>query len=202
MELSCSVLLVLRQQETIDQIKSILTPRGCVIVDACTSGMQALRLAGLYDIDIAVVGFSLSDMPGMTFAHDLQSMHSCSVVMITPPDQENYVRQGAGTSDIICLPRPVSPQSLLTAVDVMLQYRVRIRHMEEETRKLRQNLERRALAEKAKTVLMNTLQMSEAEAWRTIQKQSMDTGKPLTEVAEGILDAYMKNKATRIETGR
>jgi AmiR/NasT family two-component response regulator len=188
----CSILLVLRQQETIDQMKSILATRGYNIAEVCTSGMQGLRLAALHTVDIAVVGFTLSDMPGMTFAQDLLSQHSCSVVMITPPEQINYVRQSAGTSDIVCLPRPVSPQSLLTAIDLVMQYRSRIQLLNQETQKLRMSLERRALAEKAKTVLMNKLQMGEAEAWRALQKQSMDTGRPLVEIAEEILEAYGK----------
>lgn len=191
---SCSILLALRQQESIDQLKSILATKGYTIAETCTSGMQALRLASLHPVDIVIVGFTLSDMPGLSFATDLLANHSCSVLMITPPEQINYVRQNVGTNDIICLPRPVSPQSLLTAVDLMLQYRTRFQHITSEANKLRLNLERRAVAEKAKTVLMNHSNMSESEAWRYIQKQSMDSGKPLSEVAERILNEYGKSK--------
>lgn len=190
MDTSCSVLLVFRQQDSIDQIKSILSGRGHTVAEECTSGMQALRMAGQIHFDIAIVGFTLADMPGLTFANDLLTQHSCSVLMIVPADQVNYVRSSAGTGDIICLPRPVSPQSLLTSISLIMQYRDRFQRISEETRKLKRDLERRAVAEKAKTVLMKKLGMSEAEAWRHIQKKSMDTGTPLVEIAEDILRTY------------
>ncbi len=192
MDINCNILLTLRQQESIEQIRGILSTRGYFIVDSCTSGMQALRTAGYHQIDIAVVGFMLSDMPGLNFASDLQSQHNCSVLMITPPEQISYVRQNAGTNDIVCLPRPVTPQSLLTSIDLILQYRERIQSLTRETHKLRLDLERRSLAEKAKTLLMNRFNMGESEAWRQMQKQSMDTGKPLTEVAEAIIREHGK----------
>lgn len=192
MDMSCSILITLRQQESIDQIRSILTPRGYNIVDTCTSGMQALRVAGMNALDIAIVGFTLSDMPGLTFANDLLSQYSCSVLMITPPEQINYVRSNAGSHDIVCLPRPVTSQAILTSIDLILQYRDRIACITKETQKLKLDLERRSIAEKAKTILMNKLGLSEAEAWRTIQKRSMDTGIPLQEVAETVIREHRK----------
>lgn len=163
---------------------------GYTIVESCTSGMQALRFAGLNHVDIAIVGFTLSDMPGLTFANDLLSQNACSVLMITPSEQINYIRQNARSSDIVCLPRPVSSQSLLTSINLIMQYRDRFQFITEETQKLKQDLDRRAVAEKAKTLLMNKFHMGESEAWRYIQKQSMNTGKPLIDIAEGILNEY------------
>jgi response regulator NasT len=62
--------------------------------------------------------------------------------------------------------------------------------MQAETKKLREGLARRGLAEKAKVALMRSLGLPEAEAWRQMQKQSMDTGKPLEQVARHILDIH------------
>jgi AmiR/NasT family two-component response regulator len=41
---------------------------------------------------------------------------------------------------------------------------------------------------------MNKLKMGESEAWRYIQKKSMDSGIPLQEVAESIIKEYGKKK--------
>jgi len=188
----CNILLAFQQQETIDKIKNILVPMGYSILGTSTSGMQALRLAGMNSIDIAVVGYNLSDMPGLTFANDLLSRHQCSVIMIAPPEQINYIRSSAGTSDIVCLSKPVTPQALLTSVDLVMQYREKLLTMNKEVQKLKSDLKRRAIAEKAKTLLMNNLNMGEAEAWRYIQKESMNKGIPLQRVAESILEKYGK----------
>lgn len=163
---------------------------GYSILGTSTSGMQALRSAGLNSVDIAIVGYNLSDMPGLNFASDLMSRHQCSVIMIAPPEQINYIRSSAGTSDIVCLSKPVSPQALLTSVDLVMQYREKFLSMNKEVQKLKSDLKRRAIAEKAKTLLMNKLNMGEAEAWRYIQRESMNAGIPLERMAESILERY------------
>lgn len=190
----CRIMLVFRQQETLERIKSILVENGHRVLYSCTSGMQALRLAGLHDIDIAVVGFTLSDMSGIHFAADLLAQHTCSVLLIVPAEQMAYARQSIRAEDIVCLPRPITPQALLTSIELMMQYRDRLSCMRAETQKLKEDLKRRSLADKAKTILMNALQLTEFEAWRFMQKTSMDTGTPLLEVAEKIIEQYGRNR--------
>jgi len=195
----CRIMLVFRQQETLERIKGILVENGHRVLFSCTSGMQALRLAGLHDIDIAVVGFNLSDMSGIHFATDLLAKRSCSVLMIVPAEQMAYARQSIQGEDIVCLPRPVSPQALLTSIELMMQYRDRLNRMRAETQKLKDDLKRRSLADKAKTLLMHAHHLSEFEAWIFMQKASMDTGTPLLEIAEKIVEKYgpvKQDKAT------
>jgi len=189
----CSVLIVIKHQETMEQMSGILAARGCQIADTCTTGMQGLRAAGNHPCDIAIVGFNLSDMTGLAFAEDLADICSASVLLIVPPEQLTYARQNIGDLDISCLARPVTAQALATSVDMLLQFRERYSRMQAETKKLKAGLERRGLADKAKAALMKSLGLSEAEAWRQMQKQSMDTGKALEQVAKHILDRYGTN---------
>ena len=135
----CSVLIVIRHQENMEQMSVILASRGYQITDTCTSGAQALRCAANRPCDIAIVGFSLPDMTGLDFAEDLQGICNASVLLIVPPEQMSYARKSVGDLDVSCLARPI---------------------------------------------------ITEADAWRQMQKQSMDTGKPLEHVARHILDIY------------
>ena len=186
----CSVLIVLRNEETITQMSGILTSRGCHITDTCTTGMAGLRSAATHPCESVIVGFTLSDMTGIGFAESLSGISDASVLLIVPPDQMNFARESTGALDVSCLARPVTAQGLVTSIDMMLQFRERVQRMQNETKKLRAGLERRGLAERAKTALMRSLGLPEAEAWRRIQKQSMDTGKPLEQVAKHILEIY------------
>ena len=173
-----------------EQMSVILASRGYQITDTCTSGMQALRSVGNRPCDIAIVGFSLSDMTGLDFAEDLQDICNASVLLIVPPEQMSYARQSVGDLDVSCLARPITAAGLAASLDMLLQFRERYQHMRNETKKLKEGLERRGLADKAKSALMKGLGLTEADAWRQMQKQSMDTGKPLEYVARHILDIY------------
>ena len=54
---------------------------------------------------------------------------------------------------------------------------------------LREALEARKVVEKAKGILMRRLDLSEEEAFKRLQKQSQDTNRRLSEVAEAIVMA-------------
>lgn len=189
----CSILIAVRKPELAEQIRGVLASRGYLISDICVSGMQGLRLASSRPVDIAIVGFTLSDMSGLEFAGDVIEKCDCSVLLLTPPEQMAYVKEQSGSMDIVTLQRPATAQAMLSALELMEHYRNRLRRVSDEAHKLKSDLERRALAEKAKVLLMHKLSMTEAEAWRYLQKRAMDSGRTLKDVAAQVLEQY-KNK--------
>ncbi|HON72674.1 MAG TPA: GAF and ANTAR domain-containing protein [bacterium] len=64
----------------------------------------------------------------------------------------------------------------------------------EEVTKTREALETRKLIDRAKGFLMKSKGMSEDEAYRFLQKRSMDTGKPMKEIASAICLVYELEK--------
>jgi AmiR/NasT family two-component response regulator len=62
--------------------------------------------------------------------------------------------------------------------------------MEQQVGDLEQALETRKFVDRAKGILMDTQGLSESEAFRRIQKMSMNTRKPMKEVAEAIILAH------------
>jgi len=77
---------------------------------------------------------------------------------------------------------------LLNTVELLIKSRIRIQKLEAELHEMRINLDTRRLIDKAKGLLMDKSGLSEQEAYRKIQKQSMDTGVPMKEVAKIIVD--------------
>lgn len=182
----CNVLVAVRKPELAGQIRDVLVARGYRSPEACLSGAQALRSAATHAIDIALIGFTMPDMPGLELARNLLEQSDCSVLLLTPADQVEYVKRQIGALDIVPLQMPATAQAMLDALDLMQHYRSRVQAAEGQARKLRESLERRAIAEKAQAVLMKN-GMSEAESWRYLQKRAMDTGRTLKSVAEQVL---------------
>ncbi len=186
----CNVLIAVRKPELAEQIRAILASRGYLVTDVCSSGMQGLRSVSSRPADVAIVGYSLADMSGLEFAGDLIGKCDCSVLLLTPPEQMAYVKEQSGSMDIVTLQRPATAQSLLSALELIEHYRSRLRKVSDEAQKLKIDLERRALAEKAKVLLMHRLAMTEAEAWRYLQKRAMDSGRTLKDIAAQVLELY------------
>lgn len=57
----------------------------------------------------------------------------------------------------------------------------------EESVRTKEALETRKQVERAKGILMEQLKIGESEAYRLIQKKSMDMGKPMKEIAEAVI---------------
>jgi response regulator NasT len=73
------------------------------------------------------------------------------------------------------------------AIEVALARFSEFRSLEREAADLRDTLETRKLVERAKGVLMQSSGLNESEAFRRIQKLSMNTRKSMREIAEAIL---------------
>jgi response regulator NasT len=95
-------------------------------------------------------------------------------------------------SGIVCAAMPIKVNELISTLEMMMQAQVRRR------RKLRANKRQRSpeeqrIIDNAKTLLMNRNNMSEQEAFRYIQKCSMDSGNTMVESASMVLEIYAAN---------
>ena len=79
---------------------------------------------------------------------------------------------------------------LVPASEVAVQRWNEARVLANESRNLSERLETRKLVERAKGVLMDSQNLKEAEAFRRIQRLSMNSRKSMREVAEAILLAH------------
>ena len=85
--------------------------------------------------------------------------------------------------------KPVAEEDLLPAITLALTRFKEFESLRKEVADLREALDARKVVEKAKGILMRRLDLSEEEAFKRLQKQSQDTNRKLTEVAEAIVMA-------------
>ena len=86
-------------------------------------------------------------------------------------------------------PRQFTKSEMNVLATVANQAAVAIENMElmVKSKVIQEELETRKLVERAKDILMEELSVSGEEAFRKIQKQSMNTRKPMREIAEAII---------------
>jgi response regulator NasT len=95
--------------------------------------------------------------------------------------------------DITLLLKPINRIALLSTIDTVLQNRRRMGKMEKELNQLKKGLEDRKVIEKAKGILMKHKSISEGEAYRRIQKMSMDSRVAMRDIAIKIVELSQKN---------
>jgi response regulator NasT len=68
--------------------------------------------------------------------------------------------------------------------------------VEKQVGDLEEALETRKFVDRAKGILMDSQDLTEAEAFRRIQKMSMNTRKPMKDVAEAVILAHQTQQET------
>jgi response regulator NasT len=84
--------------------------------------------------------------------------------------------------------KPFTPADLIPALEIALSRHEEIKALESEVTDLQEQFATRKLVERAKSLLTTKMGLTEPEAFRWIQKTSMDRRLSMREVAETIIN--------------
>jgi response regulator NasT len=174
------IIVVFPNKDNATNIRNLLTRGGLNVIGVCTSGAQAVQYADTLDEGIVVCGYKLKDM----MYTELREYLPDSFEMLLVASREKW---GSGDAKgIIGLAMPIKVYDLMNTMDMMLRNMDRRRKKRKLDQKNR-NPAQQELIKKAKLLLMERNNMSEAEAHKYLQKSSMDSGTNMVETAEMVL---------------
>jgi len=176
-------------------LKEMLSGLGYQIVGEASDGKQAINLARELKPDLVIMDIKMPEMDGITAAKILTEERIAPVLLLTAYSQVELV-QGAKEAGVVgYIVKPFRQDELLPAIEVALNRFREFRDLEKEMGDLKETLEARKIIERAKGVLMDQYGLKEADAFRRIQKLSMDTRKSMREIADAILLARELDKS-------
>ena len=169
-------------------IVETLTAAGFDVVAEASDGEEAVRLALEPDNeddtpDLCVMDVKMPKMDGITAAEKILRELSCAVVMLTAFSQKELVERARDAGAMAYVVKPFSP-----AVEIALSRHREIESLEEEISDMSERFETRKRVDRAKGLLMEKMDMTEPEAFRWIQKTSMDRRLSMREVADAVID--------------
>jgi len=188
-----TVMIAVPDKEAAHKIKLVLSRAGYSITDICTSGNEALRRVRQAPPDVLLINFEMHDINGLDVAKIIGDENLCSVVLMLGSAQRDHATTTIADNDITLLLKPLNKLALLNTMDVVLQTRERMAKLSRKLEKAKEDLENRKIIEKAKGILMRKKYISEGEAYRRIQKMSMDNRVSMKQVAEQICEYAQKN---------
>ena len=168
-------------------LREMLTNLGYLVVGEVGDGRSAVNLARELKPDVVVMDIKMPDMDGIEAARILTEERVAPVLLLTAYSQRDLVDRAkeAGVAGYIV--KPFRESDLAPAIEVAISRFEEFRTLEKEMGDLKEALETRKFVDRAKGILMDSQGLSEAEAFRKIQKMSMNTRKPMREVAEAII---------------
>jgi response regulator NasT len=182
--------IVIADDETIPRIglREMLEHFGYLVVGEAMDGEEAVDLARKLHPDVVVMDIIMPGMiDGISAAKILTAERIAPVVLITAiPDLNSLERlRDAGVFSYV--PKPYDANQLVPQIELALARFAEFQALVEEAGSAREAMEARKYIERAKGVLMKAQNLDEAEAYRYIQRRSMDTRRPMREIAEAIL---------------
>jgi response regulator NasT len=172
-------------------IVETLRDQGFAVVGEAGDGNKAVELAFELKPDLMVMDIKMPDLDGLSAAEKIAEL-KIPVVLLTAFSQQELVTRAAEVGAMAFLVKPFSPQDLLPAIEIALSRHSQLIALEAEVADLGERLETRKLVERAKGVLSEKMKLTEPEAFRWIQKASMDRRLSMADVSKTVLDQLEK----------
>ena len=172
-------------------IVETLRDKGFDVVGEAGDGNKAVELAFALKPDLMVMDIKMPDLDGLSAAEKIAEL-KIPVVLLTAFSQQELVTRAAEVGAMAFLVKPFSPQDLLPAIEIALSRHTQLIALETEILDLGERLETRKLVERAKAVLSEKMKLTEPEAFRWIQKASMDRRLSMADVSRTVLEQLNK----------
>ncbi|HZA42053.1 MAG TPA: response regulator [Actinomycetota bacterium] len=168
-------------------LKEMLEEEGFDVVGEASDGEAAVRLAREREPDLVIMDIKMPGMDGLTAAEHIVSEGIAAVLILTAFSQRDLVHRAAEAGAIGYLVKPFQKSDLVPAIEIALARHAELAAVKKESQNLSEQLETRKLVDRAKGKLMDEQKLTEAEAFRSIQKRAMDERRSMRAIAEGVL---------------
>ena len=165
----------------------MLREEGYDVVGEASDGQQAVDLAEKHRPDLVILDVKMPVLDGISAAEQIADSRIAPVVILTAFSQRDLVVRASEAGAMAYLVKPFTKADLLPAIEIAVSRYAEISALENEVDDLTDRLEARKLVERAKGVLQAEYGMSEPEAFRWIQKTSMDQRRSMRSLAEAVL---------------
>ncbi|CAN5530426.1 response regulator [soil metagenome] len=175
-------------------IVEILRDNGFDVVGEAADGATAVALATELRPDLVVMDVKMPQLDGISAAEQLSKNHIAPVVLLTAFSQKELVERASEAGALAYVLKPFTPNDLLPAIEIALSRYQQIVTLEAEVADMVERFETRKLVDRAKGLLNEKMGLSEPEAFRWIQKASMDRRLTMHDVAQAVIDQLAAKK--------
>ncbi|MFF3436973.1 ANTAR domain-containing response regulator [Streptosporangium sp. NPDC002721] len=165
-------------------LKEMLEEEGYAVVAEAGDGESAVKLAMEQRPDLVILDVKMPILDGISAAEQIVSQRIAPCLILTAFSQRDLVERARDAGAMAYLVKPFTKSDLVPAIEMAVSRHQEIAALEREVGTLSERLETRKLVERAKGLLMERHGWSEPQAFRWIQKASMDRRLSMRQVAQ------------------
>ncbi len=166
----------------------MLREEGYDVCGEAGDGASAVRLARELRPDLVVLDVKMPVLDGLSAAEQVVAERIAPVVILTAFSDRDLVERAKEAGAMAYLVKPFERKDLLPTIEMALSRFAQLVALEGEVADLHGRLEARKVIERAKGVLQGSHGLGEADAFRWIQRTSMDERRSMRAVAQDVLD--------------
>jgi two-component system, response regulator PdtaR len=168
-------------------LKEMLEEEGYDVVGEVGDGQQAVDRAAELRPDLVILDIQMPVLDGLSAAERIAGDRIAPVIVLTAFSQRDLVERARDAGAMAYLVKPFNKNDLVPAIEVARARFAEMSALDSEVRSLEDRLEARKSIEKAKGKLMTDQGMTEAEAFRHIQRTAMNERTSMKALADRIL---------------
>ena len=184
-----SLRIVVAEDEALIRLDlaEMLGELGYQVVGQASDGEQAVALVKEHRPDVVIMDVKMPVLDGISAAEAIGKDRIAPVIMLTAFSQKELVERARDAGVMAYIVKPFTQADLAPAVDIATSRWSELKALESEIADLGERLETRKAVDRAKGILMQRLKLTEADAFRWIQKTAMDRRLGMREVAEAVI---------------
>jgi response regulator NasT len=172
-----------------EYLEQTLPGLGHDVVAVARNGRELVERCRKLQPDLVITDIKMPDMDGIAAATEIAGDRLIPFILVSAFHDEELMCRAAKTSVLAYLIKPIKEANLRAAIGIARSRFEEFELVRKEATDLRQTLEDRMVIERAKTILMQKLDLDEPSAFRRLQKTAMQKKKKLIEIARTVLAA-------------
>lgn len=172
-----------------EYLSARLTELGYVRPVIVPSGTEARRRMLEGGFELVIVNAPLPDEFGHELCAAAAGQTDAGVILLAKAAAIDQLMPRMNQEGVLVVGKPFSAALFLQAVHMAAANNHRLQRLRQENDRIQAKLAQLRLISRAKCLLIQYKQMTEAEAHRLIEKQAMDTRRSRGDVAQDIIDA-------------
>jgi response regulator NasT len=168
-------------------IVETLKESGFDVIGQAGDGAEAVRLALELKPQLVLMDIKMPGTDGLQAA-EILAQHKVPVVLLTAFSSPELVERASEAGVYSYVVKPFNPSNLIPALRIALSLHERMAAAESQVDEISEKLETRKLVDRAKGLLTEKMKLNEPEAFRWIQKASMDRRLSMKQVATTVIE--------------
>jgi response regulator NasT len=174
---------------TVMQLRKALLRAGYEVAGEALEGVIAVELARKLCPDFILMDINMPGLDGITATKQIMKEKPVPIIILTAYSDNKSVEDALDAGACAYLVKPIASEQMIPAIKAAIARFETMQDVIRENTGLKDALETRKLVERAKGIVMERKKMTEAEAFRHMQKMSRARCQTMKVTAVNIINA-------------